>query len=465
MSERRKRRKPNYQGVAANGREALEVVEIQSLDVAFLDSLDRSEAAKRKDEMSNKTNTRILLALLWTGTIAAVWAQSSPELRTLYTFTAGGEGVVPNNNVTLGSGGALYGTTIGGGAYGWGVVYSLTPPASPGGSWTEDVLYNFEGGSVVRENPAGTLVAGADGILYGSTMGQLGDYHSINGTVYALRPPSASGDPWTRKVLCGFTPGQGPVAIAKGSKGVLYGTSDRGGVFSCAPPASSGDGWSETVLYSPNSGGSNNYSDLILGREGVVYSTTNGAVSSGGSVFSLTPPAAPGDSWTAATLFDFPAIADGVNPDGLAMGGGGMLYGSTALGGDTTDANCNPSGCGVAFALTPPASPGGAWTETVLHTFTSNPDGAFPNPLIVGPGGVLYGSTYSGGTFGYGTLFSLTPPTSPEGSWTYSQLYSFTGGSDSGNPNGLTPGPDGTLYGTTQGVVGGNAGTVFAFRP
>ena len=182
-------------------------------------------------------------------------------------------------------------------------------------------------------------------------------------------------------------------------------------------------------------------------------------------MFSLTPPAAPGDSWTAATLFDFPAIADGVNPDGLAMGGGGMLYGSTALGGDTTDANCNPSGCGVAFALTPPASPGGVWTETVLHTFTSNPDGAFPNPLIVGPGGVLYGSTYSGGTFGYGTLFSLTPPTSPEGSWTYSQLYSFTGGSDSGNPNGLTPGPDGILYGTTQGVVGGNDGTVFAFRP
>src|ERR1700723_3313953 len=60
----------------------------------------------------------------------------------------------------------------------------------------------------------------------------------------------------------------------------------------------------------------------------------------------------------------------------------------------------------------------------------------------------------SGGTFGYGTLFSLTPPTLPDGSWTYALLYSFTGGSDSGNPNGLTLGPDGILYGTTQGVVG-----------
>jgi hypothetical protein len=71
---------------------------------------------------------------------------------------------------------------------------------------------------------------------------------------------------------------------------------------------------------------------------------------------------------------------------------------STTLGGETTDGNCNPGGCGVVFALTPPASPAGAWTQTVLHTFTSNPDGAFPNPLTAGPDGVLSGSTYSGGT-------------------------------------------------------------------
>jgi uncharacterized repeat protein (TIGR03803 family) len=79
---------------------------------------------------------------------------------------------------------------------------------------------------------------------------------------------------------------------------------------------------------------------------------------------------------------------------------------------------------------------------------------------------VLYGSTYSGGTYGHGTLFSLTPPTSPDGSWTYALLYSFTGGNDSGNPNGLTPGPDGILYGTTSGVIGNpDSGTVFAFLP
>lgn len=414
--------------------------------------------------MSNKTHHRILLALLWTGTVAAAWAQSSPELTTLYSFIQGVNGVEPNNGVTIGSGGVLYGTTAGGGKQNSGVVYSLTPPASAGEPWTQEVIANFEGNGAAQEHPTGALVAGDDGVLYGSTTGGLSDYASFNGEVYFLRPPAASGDPWTRTALCTFAPRQGPVAIAKGSKGALYGITS-GVVFSCAPPASSGDGWSETTLYDlPSSNGSNFYTNLILGRGGVIYSTTNGTVSSGGSVFSLRPPAAPGDSWTAATLFDFPGLADGVDPDGLVMGRGGVFYGSTALGGDTTDGNCNPAGCGVVFGLTPPSSPSGAWTQTVLHTFTSNPDGAFPNLLTAGPGGVLYGSTYGGGTFGYGTLFSLTPPTSSGGSWTYMLLYSFTGGSDSGNPNGLTLGPHGILYGTTQGVVGSDIGTVFAFR-
>jgi hypothetical protein len=221
------------------------------------------------------------------------------------------------------------------------------------------------------------------------------------------------------------------------------------------------------VLYDAPSGGSSNFgANLVFGHGLVIYSTSNSTVSNGGSVFSLTPPASPGDSWGPATLFDFPSIADGINPDGLVRGSHGVLYGTTTLGGSSTVCTGIQSGCGVVFALTPPASPSGAWTQTVLHSFSNTPDGAYPNPLTIGPGGVLYGSTYSGGTFGYGTLFSLTPPTSPEGSWTYALLYSFTGGSDSGSPNTLTLGPDGILYGSTSSVVGNpDYGTVFAFRP
>jgi uncharacterized repeat protein (TIGR03803 family) len=313
-----------------------------------------------KDEkMSDKTNNRIFLVLLWTGAVTA-WAQPSPK--TIYSFPQIANGAVPNNGVMIGNGGVIYGTTLAGGKYDAGVVYSLTPPASPGGSWTEEVLTNFESGGGAMESPAGVLVAGANGVIYGATTGGRTDYKSFSGEVYSLRPPSASSHPWKRTALCTFAPRLGPVAIVKGGKGVLYGVTEVNAlVFSCAPPASSGGGWSETTLYNlPDGGGSNFYTNLILGHGGVIYSTSDGTVSTGGSVFTLTPPAAAGDTWTADPLFGFPAIADGVDPDGLVMGPGGVLYGSTVLGGDTIDANCNPSGCGVVFALTPPASPAGA---------------------------------------------------------------------------------------------------------
>ena len=53
-------------------------------------------------------------------------------------------------NKTVGNGGVLYGTTPAGGKYDSGVLYS---PGTPGGSWTEAVLANFEGNGATRENP------------------------------------------------------------------------------------------------------------------------------------------------------------------------------------------------------------------------------------------------------------------------------------------------------------------------
>lgn len=74
----------------------------------------------------------------------------------------------------------------------------------------------------------------------------------------------------------------------------------------------------------------------------------------------------------------------------------GGLYGTAASGGTTN--------FGTVFSLTPPASSGGAWTETTLHTF-SGKDGAYPySPLFIGHG-VLYGTTVAGGISENGILF------------------------------------------------------------
>ena len=60
----------------------------------------------------------------------------------------------------------------------------------------------------------------------------------------------------------------------------------------------------------------------------------------------------------------------------------------------------------------------------------------------------LYGTTYGDGANGYGNVFKLTPS---GGSWTYTSLYDFTGGSDGANPwSNVTFDTNGNLYGTTS---------------
>jgi hypothetical protein len=96
---------------------------------------------------------------------------------------------------------------------------------------------------------------------------------------------------------------------------------------------------------------------------------------------------------------------------GLA-GLNGVLYGTTSKGGTEASFDCagGDGGCGTIYSLTPPASPGGAWTETVLFNFTGGADGYYPvGTLAVDSNGVLYGVAQNGGEDGYGIVFSFKP--------------------------------------------------------
>src|ERR1019366_3722492 len=93
---------------------------------------------------------------------------------------------------------------------------------------------------------------------------------------------------------------------------------------------------------------------------------------------------------------------DGYYPEvGLIVDAAGNLYGTTTAGGAYNS--------GTVFELTPAG--GGSWTEKVLYSFNLNgTDGAVPEAgLIVDAAGNLYGTTYFGGTYLYGTVFELTP--------------------------------------------------------
>jgi hypothetical protein len=159
-------------------------------------------------------------------------------------------------------------------------------------------------------------------------------------------------------------------------------------------------------------------------------------------------------------LHTFTNGSDGKNPNaGVAIGSGGVLYG-TANG-------VGASGDGTVFMLTPPGTPGGAWSMTVLHTFTG-PDGASPGAgVVIGSGGVLFGTTTSGGGSAFaGTVFMLTPPGTPGGTWTETVLHKFTNGADGAQPGAsLAIDSTGLLYGTAYNGGTGSAGTVFSLTP
>jgi uncharacterized repeat protein (TIGR03803 family) len=428
------------------------------------------------------TGGTLLTALL----IFTAYAEAKkPKLTTLHSFQVGtNDGYEPQAGVVIGENGVLYGTTLGEGTNGSGAVYSLTPPASPGGQWTETTLYTFQGGSD-GANPYQGVVIGSGGVLYGTTPFGGNGF----GTVFSLTPPASPGDQWTETVLYRFQGGTsdgsfpgGSLAIGKG--GVLYGTTETGGagqctaetpgcgtVFSLTPPASPGDHWTETVLHSFTTGGDGLYpvAWLVIGKDGVLYGTTaNGGTSNNcGTVFELAPPRGRRSTWTETILHSFgTTTGDGCDPEygGLVMSDAGVLSGTTHEGG--TDA-----GYGTVFSLTPPASPGSPWAEAV-YAFNRT-DGAYPwGNVAIGKGGVLYGTTWEGGTgdgvVGYGVMFSLTP--SPDGGWTETVLHSFRG-TDGAYPwAGVVVGKGGVLYGTTYGGGTGacgipGCGTVFSLNP
>jgi uncharacterized repeat protein (TIGR03803 family) len=270
--------------------------------------------------------------------------------------------------------------------------------------------------------------------------------------------------------------------LVSDSNGNLFGTTAEGGgalacgemnhvpigcgtIFELSPSTGSGRHWSYNVLYAFQDGADGAAPDvsLTLDTAGNLYGVTPfGGASNLGVVFELSPPATHGGSWTETVLFNF---NDAVNtPLQLTVDGLGNLYGE-ANGGSA-------NGQGTIYQLTPPAVSGGAYTYTVLHVF-ENSDGAEPmGGLILDSIGNLYGTTQAGGLTGEncanscGLVFELVKPPAAGGTWTDQTLYSFTGNNnDGGLPEGGVTFHAGKLYGTTQTGGSADGGTVFELSP
>ena len=427
---------------------------------------------------------------------AAAPDATAPKLATLYSFTGTPGGGFLEAGMVLSTSGVFYGTTADGGAYGWGTVYQLAP--GTGGAWTQSVLYSFNPIGLAGDgaSPQANLVIGTGGVLIGTTtFGGSSD----QGTVFTLTPPTGSG-PWIEKVIHSFkggsTDGAEPEAgLSLAPKtGVLYGTTYAGGtsgfgtVFEVAPLT--GGGWTEGLLYSFTGGadGGNPVASVALATTRILYGTTyTGGTLGYGTVYSLTPPATTGAPWTESPIYSFTNLTDGSGPeagvtikyDRTSSGTINVLFGSTFWGGSSNGCPLGgfTAGCGTVYSLTPPTTTGAPWTFAVLYTFTgTGKDGAHPSQnLYINSGGVLYGTTFSGGSSsntcfqasytGCGTVFLLKPPGTAGGAWAESVLHDFNG-DDGGGPNGVVPGNGGIYYGTTYiGGTSGGYGTIFSLTP
>ncbi len=301
----------------------------------------------------------------------------------LNTFGAGASnGIRPIGGLLQAGDGNFYGTTYDGGVNALGTLFRITP----GGVATN--LFSFNSGDP-GSNPAGTLIEGIDGFLYGTA--QLGGPDNF-GTVFRADP--ATGAVATVSDFLGGIDGLYPQSdLVLAYDGNFYGTTNRGGTSDAGTIFRVNPAGVRTVIYSftGNQDGRDPQRGLTLGRDGFLYGlTVSAGASNGGTIFRVST------SGVVTTLAGFlPQLGSPYSPLGrLTQGSDGNFYGTTNLGGDFN--------AGTIFAS---SATGGL---TTVYSFTGvGSDGGYPIAgLVQGADGKFYG-TAAGLNGQNSTIFQL----------------------------------------------------------
>jgi uncharacterized repeat protein (TIGR03803 family) len=371
--------------------------------------------------------------------LSAALLSAHAAFTNLYDFTDGVDGASPQSGLIQGANAALYGTTLNGGTNGFGAIYSVTTS----GAFTP--LYSFTGAAdgaapwggllqVSNANFFGTTISGGNGfgtIFAATATGALNPLYAFNGTTDGSTP-------------------EGNLAL--GPDANLYGTANLGGtnglgsIFRITP----GGTFSPLYSFTGAADGSEPATGLTLGTNGIFYgSTTAGGGSDVGTLFKMTT------NGQFSLVYTFTNGYDGASPQApLVAASDGNFYGAAFLGGSNNN--------GALFRLTP------AGAFTALYSFSgsrggTNADGINPNALIQASDGNLYGTAFSGGSNGGGTIFMATlgGALTPLYSFGAASTNSYTN-SDGADPTGLIQAGDGNFYGTTLNGGPDSLGTIFA---
>ncbi len=382
------------------------------------------------------------LVLVLASSLVLVQSMRAQSFNVIHNFTGGTDGANPLNGLMMGAGGNMYGTTSAGGAYNNGSVFRIGPTGA------FQTIYAFQGGAD-GSSPQSFLIEDSAGRLYGTTSagGAFG-----GGTVFRIANS-------TKTILHNFGSGSDGSAPLGGlvfdRAGNLYGTTSAGGangngtVFMLSPRSIV---WVETVLHSFGTGtdGAVPYAGVTLDSAGDVLGTTSvGGTSGYGTIFQLSKQ----NSWAETIVYNFQNQNDGAVPyAGLIADGLGNFYGAATEGGS--------QGGGSIFELTPAGS---GWNFTPIQSLAgSGISGTFRN-LMLSSSGTLYATTHCDGQDSAGTVYQLVPGAG--GTWTYTLLYSFTGGTDGLYSFSNLVTFANRLYGTTNQGGRYGFGVVFAVFP
>ncbi len=396
------------------------------------------------------------------------------------------DGYRPRGGLVQGSDGLLYGTTLltNEGNFsdehaGFGTVFRVAT------SGAVETLVRFAGvgRSAIGSGPT-ALVAAADGDFYGTTRN---GGASEQGTVFQLTPDGRFSTLVEFTGSSGETRGDGPRSLIQARDGSLWGTTEAGGlplnnagtVFKITPA-----GVFTTVVDFDNATTGSTPTDLVEGSDGNLYGTAyQGGAGSGGTIFRISP------SGTFTKLHDFEFSFDGLHlPFGkLVETPGGDFIGTTNAGGiDGEGAIYKVSPTGVFSVLRnlgyPPAIPAAEFIGTRPGSgLTAGADGnfygAYTGPLfritasgaltvlgqgeISAAGGLVQGADgffYGAGTVG--AVNTIVYKISVAGALT-TLIDLAQQDSAEGSPGQLQFGPDGNLYGLSQGAAFGTGGAVF----
>lgn len=341
-------------------------------------------------------------------------------LTRLLSFNPRPDGSGPAGELLPGSDGTLYGTTRGGGIADVGTVFSL------GTNRVLTTLGSFTG--VNGAGPVGGLVSGNDGRFYGTTTyggsAEAGTVFRVETNGSLTRLVSFSG-------ANGFYSPMAPLVL--GDDGNFYGTTAYGAVFRVTPTGTltklasinGVDGWG------PGYG-------LVRGLDGSLYGTTTPDLGNvKGKVFRVTT------NGTLTSLALFNGINGSAPRAGLALGHDGNFYGTTSEGG---------TGGGTVFRV-------GTNGDLATMAWFGGDNGWSPVArLLPGTDGSFFGTTRTGGSSGYGTVFQVRT------NGALVTLVTFNQANGAYPLAGLVSGGDGHLYGATSEGGPGGGGTVFKLK-